>query len=311
MRLVPTFAVHGHVYNQVTHKPGQGTMLFMLPKTRSPEWDGGVNRADVDKADGSFEIRGVVPGAYELKALWFDEGKEYSATAAVEVGGADVGGVALTIASGSAVPGEIVWEGQPAIEKNDITITPIVDGMNIQFNGPTHVLTNNSFLLRDVGDGTYRPSIDGLSEDCYVKDVEYAGSSVINDGFTVARGSDARLKITVSSRGARLRGSVTDSDGLPAVGVYVVLVPNPPLRGLHRFYKDVLTDQDGKFDLRGIAPGDYAVFSWDEVEEGAWEDPDFIKPFEGKGQKITVQDGDAKTMSVLSIKSGVTPQDQP
>ncbi|MGB8519882.1 MAG: carboxypeptidase-like regulatory domain-containing protein, partial [Candidatus Tumulicola sp.] len=175
----------------------------------------------------------------------------------------------------------------------------------------TRVAPNNTFVLKEIGDGTYRAEVQGISKDCYVKDVEYAGSSVIDDGFTVARGSDASLKITISSKGARLQGSVTDSDGLPAVGVYVALLPNPPLRGMHRLYKQALTDQNGRFDLRGIAPGDYAVFSWDEVEEGAWEDPEFIKPFEDKGEKITVQDGDAKTMSLLSIKTALTPQDHP
>ena len=72
----------------------------------------------------------------------------------------------------------------------------------------------------------------------------------------------------------------------------------------------MLTDQDGKFDLRGIAPGYYAVFSWEEVEEGAWEDSEFLKPFDAKGEKITVQDGDAKTMNLASIKAAAAPQDR-
>ncbi len=311
MRMVPVFTVRGHVFNQITHKPGQGTTVFMLPKARNVQWDGNIIRAGVDKPDGSFELHDVVPGSYRLTALWFDEGKEYSSTIAIDVGGADVGGVALTLQPGSNVQGQIVWEGRPAIEKNEITIIPIMEDMNMVFAGMTHVASNGSFTFKDMGDGTYRPSVDGQSKDCYIKDVEYAGASAINEGFTVVRGSDATLKITISSRGARLQGSVVDADGLPAVGVYVALVPDAPSRGVHRLYKDAQTDQEGRFDLRGIAPGDYTVFSWDEVEEGAWEDPEFLKPFEIKGQKITVQDGDAKTMSLLSIKAGTIPQDTP
>jgi hypothetical protein len=311
MRLVPVFTVHGHIYNQITHKPGKGTIVFMLPKNRNIGWDGGINRADVDKPDGSFEIHEIIPGSYELTALWFDQGREYASTTDVEVNGGDVGGISLTIRPGTNINGYIVWEGPPAIDKDDLSVMPLMDEMSLVFTGSTRVAPNNTFVLKEIGDGTYRAEVQGISKDCYVKDVEYAGSSVINDGFTVARGSDAELKITISSKGARLQGSVTDSDGLPAVGVYVALVPNPPLRGLHRLYKQALTDQNGRFDLRGIAPGDYAVFSWDEVEEGAWEDPEFIKPFEDKGEKITVQDSEAKTMSLLSIKTAMTPQDNP
>jgi hypothetical protein len=45
------------------------------------------------------------------------------------------------------------------------------------------------------------------------------------------------------------------------------------------------------------------LFSWDEVEEGAWEDPDFLKAFEGKGEKVTVQEGDAKSVNLTPIKT--------
>ena len=34
-----------------------------------------------------------------------------------------------------------------------------------------------------------------------------------------------------------------------------------------------------------LIPTHYKLFSWDEVEEGAWEDPDFLKPFEDKGKQ--------------------------
>ena len=38
--------------------------------------------------------------------------------------------------------------------------------------------------------------------------------------------------------------------------------------------------------FRGIAPGEYKIFSWEEVEDGAWEDPDFLKLFEQKGVPV-------------------------
>ena len=59
----------------------------------------------------------------------------------------------------------------------------------------------------------------------------------------------------------------------------------------------------GHFDLRGIAPGDYKLFSWVEVESGAWEDPEFLRQFEEKGQRITLQDGDHSNVKVTAIQS--------
>jgi len=105
------------------------------------------------------------------------------------------------------------------------------------------------------------------------------------DTFIPARGSNAALEVTISSKGARVRGSVIDEDNLPAVGVWVAMLPEEARRSTRRLYKSAATDQYGHFDLRGIAPGDYKLFSWEEAESGAWEDPEFLKPFEGKGEK--------------------------
>ncbi len=52
-------------------------------------------------------------------------------------------------------------------------------------------------------------------------------------------------------------------------------------------------------------PGDYKIFSWDEVEDGAWEDPDFLRTFEDRSQRISVQDADTKTVDIVTIRTKV------
>jgi hypothetical protein len=64
------------------------------------------------------------------------------------------------------------------------------------------------------------------------------------------------LEIIVTSRGARVQGTVRDADGLPLAGVSVVLVPELSRRENYQLYKTQSTDQYGNFDLRGIVPGD-------------------------------------------------------
>ena len=98
---------------------------------------------------------------------------------------------------------------------------------------------------------------------------------------------------------------------MPLVGVWVVLVPEATRRGRLDLYKNVRTDQHGQYTITGIAPGEYRLFSWDEVEDGAWQDPDFVKPYEKKGENITVQDGDAKSAALTVIRTGVEDQPKP
>ena len=302
MRQVVVYRVRGHVYNQITHKAGAQTNIFLMPKTKSREWGGGEQRSFVQKQDGSFELADVLPGSYVLAAFWFDEGRSHTATIPIEVGNADVEGVSIAITPGSDVNGRIIWNGTPSLDQDELSVmAESPDTLN--FAGNARVTSDNVFVIKGVGDGTYMARVWGQGKDCYIKDVQYAGSSALESGFAVKGGAAGTLEITVSSRGARVQGTVADSDGLRAVGVRVVLVPEPSRRTQSTLFKEQTTDQYGHFELRGIAPGDYKLFSWEEAESGAWEDPEFLKPFEGTGEKITLQEGDQKTINLTAIRT--------
>ena len=100
-----------------------------------------------------------------------------------------------------------------------------------------------------------------------------------------------------------MEGTVLTEDNLPAAGVWVVAVPEENKRQFERLYKSERTDQNGAFSLHGLAPGKYKLFSWTEVEEGAWEDPDFLKPFEEKGETVEVQEGGAQTLQLKLMQT--------
>jgi hypothetical protein len=314
MRQVSVYHVRGHVYNQVTHRPGAETMVLLMPKSSDQRGDFGDSYTMIQKRDGSFDIPEVLPGSYSLAGIWSDQGRHYVSRVPLEVGNADVEGVAVTILVGSTVGGRVIWDGQPALERDELRIAMrSTDDSPIYFPG-SRVNPDGSFAIPDVGDGAYYAIPDGESKDCYVKDVEYAGRASLEEGFSVARGSAALLEITISSRGGRVQGTVTDEDGLPTSGVYVALVPDSETRRTkHRLYKSQTTDQYGHFDLRGIAPGDYLLFSWMEVEDGAWEDPEYMKPFleKKKGERISLQEGDTKSMNLVAIKNAGTEQQKP
>jgi hypothetical protein len=59
---------------------------------------------------------------------------------------------------------------------------------------------------------------------------------------------------------------------------------------------------DGTFKITGVTPGDYKVFSWSDVDTGAWQDPDFIKDYEGQGKPIHIGEGTAATLQVIALQ---------
>jgi hypothetical protein len=72
-------------------------------------------------------------------------------------------------------------------------------------------------------------------------------------------------------------------------GAVVALVPN--LRRYSR-YKETTTDQNGEFTLAGVAPGEYKIYSWEEIETGAYQNAEWLRRYELKGRSIVAkQDG--------------------
>jgi len=303
MRQLVVFRIRGHVYNQITNKTGTQTNIFLMPKTKGREWTGDEHQTFVQKQDGSFEIADVLPGSYVLNAMWSDEGKHHIARVPIDVGNADVEGIAVTISPGTDINGRIIWEGAPSLEQDELSVMAEPPDSMFNVGGNSRVTSANTFVLKGVGDGTYMARVWGQGKDCYIKDVQYGGSNALKDGFAVKAGAAGTLEITISSHGARVQGTVADSDGLRSVGVRVVLVPEPSRRNQSSLFKEQTTDQYGHFEIRGIAPGDYKLFSWEEVESGAWEDPEFLSPFEEKGEKISLQEGDQKTLNLTAIQT--------
>ena len=312
LRRVEVFSVRGRVYNMALRRSNASYNVFLSPR----DGDGWLSLpqrdAIVDDKNGAFTIHDLLPGPYVLGAFWLDEGKRYQAYQSIDVGNADVEGVGLTLLPGMSLNGRVAWDGQPTFDTTYRLSVYLRAADNVSgYFGHATVTPPWTFVLNDIHDLTYRVGVSGLCNDCYLKALRYGGGSSPEDTFTPARGSNAALELTVSSKGARIRGSVADTDNLPAIGVWVILVPDEARRSSRRLYKSASTDQYGRFELRGIAPGDYKLFSWEEVESGAWEDPEFLKDFEAKGEKISLQESDQKTLNVTAIRTSTRESAKP
>jgi len=143
-----------------------------------------------------------------------------------------------------------------------------------------------------------------------MKDALVNGESVLDSGLAIPAADGQRsVEILISSASARAEGTVTDKNDLPAAGAIVALVPEEGRRKLFRLYRDSATDQYGKFEIRGIAPGKYKLFAWKDVEHDAWQDPDFLKPFEEQGKEITAEENGRIAIQLkLAVTKSQSPQ---
>ena len=71
----------------------------------------------------------------------------------------------------------------------------------------------------------------------------------------------------------------------------VVAVPDEKFRKLPDRFLMASSDQHGAFTLHGVAPGNYTLYAWQDLEEEVWRDPDFLKSQEANGTSVKVEEG--------------------
>src|SRR6185369_10973502 len=101
--------------------------------------------------------------------------------------------------------------------------------------------------------------------------------------------------------GGRIDGTATDASGARGhafPGAQVVLVPNAERRGHPDQYRAVSSDEEGKFEIRGIPPGDYQLFAWENVEERAWLNSEFMMKFFDTGLPVSVPAKSSNTVQL-------------
>ena len=95
-----------------------------------------------------------------------------------------------------------------------------------------------------------------------------------------------------------------DKEQQPVTGATVVVVPQEELRrGRVMYYRTAVTDQLGNFTVKGIIPGKYKVFAWDDLEPDAYMDPEFIKAVESKGVPKEVKEGTQYAVTLTAIRA--------
>jgi hypothetical protein len=131
----------------------------------------------------------------------------------------------------------------------------------------------------------------------YLKEIRF-GDAIAKDGTITLEGAAGDLVLMLSARGAHLTGKVSamgdqmDLTGGKVLTPQVVLVPN----GAPGEARLATLDQNGAFSLSDIAPGDYKLYAFEDVPDGAWEDFDFMKEVSSAGMDIHLAEGEVKSV---------------
>jgi hypothetical protein len=160
---------------------------------------------------------------------------------------------------------------------------------------------DGSFSLAGVTPGTYRLSVTGLPRNTYVKSARLGGVDILNGGLRIDSSPNGSLDIVVGNSPGIVDATVVDERQMPVPAVTVALVPTGTQEKRYDVYRNATSDASGRIHLEGVVPGDYRIYAWESVENGAWTDPDFMRAYQNNGASIRVTEGGSASAEVRLI----------
>jgi hypothetical protein len=175
------------------------------------DWGGQPREVD---GRGQFFIKGVPPGSYVLYVSQYDQGHQYSAQQALEVGETKIDSIVVVLGGGAKLQGRVVASNGASLNFSRIRIELSAVSVDQRTGSEsTNANKDGTFELAGLSDGSYKLIVMGPERSSYLKAPRLGSEDAQQNGVQIERGATGgRLEIVVGSEVAQLEGTVTDSD---------------------------------------------------------------------------------------------------
>jgi hypothetical protein len=298
--LVRTSSISGHVTNPDGSATTSGNVNLALDGATGRGRGFGGNYGGRIQWDGAFSITNVPPGRYVLRARGDDSDMPVFATQPMSVDG-DMDGLTVSLAPGATVTGTLSLQATqsallPDVSQFRITTTP-TDLSSFGPNGNARVDKAGTFTLDGVPAGS-RWIRAQSPRGWMLTSVIVDGREMVDIPLDVRSGQHVNsISLMFTDKLSEINGTVTDEQGTPITEYTVLAFPTDS--GLWRPQaRQIMTtrpDQNAKYQLRGLPPGEYFVAAVDPAEQGEWFEPAFLDDHRSGAARLTLGEGDIKT----------------
>jgi hypothetical protein len=205
---------------------------------------------------------------------------------------------ALYTDTGEAVPATVRDRARVAARPLSSDSLPMGPGLGpAPDNG--RVTENSTFTLSGLlGPARLRVA---LPDDWSVQSMQLDGRDVMDDAIE-GRSGDAltNLRIVVTNKVNALAGTVTDANQVATGDGTVLVFADDAQKWIDdsRFVRAARPDQRGTFQIKGLPPGEYLAVALEYVEDGAWNDPEYLESIRRYGQRIRLAESGSQTLSL-------------
>jgi len=289
----PVVSIRGKVTNGLTGGPPTGASVAAFWTTYI---QGEGMPAQVSSEDGTFEIRGVAPGTYTLRADFNQDKQIFEGEQTVEVGNEGAQNVQISALPDFDAAGHVTISGTPDHPPRRVLIEFAGEGLIPRVRASAS-FPEFKFEAQLRPDRHYYARALNLPEDYYLKSVAISGHEMPPDDVLVS-GTRGDMELTFSAAGAQVEGVLYDSKGEPTRGS-VLLAPDVPQPGPPDLYRRTSADSKGKFTLHGVAPGSYRLVALESLNlDAEINEPDFLRTIGNRGQNLSVEENGKYTVAL-------------
>jgi hypothetical protein len=108
------------------------------------------------------------------------------------------------------------------------------------------------------------------------------------------------VRVVLTDRAASVSGQVMDDKGVAASKGTVIVFPDNRSKWYEnsRWVRTARPDQRGRFQIQGCPAGPYLIVAVDGVENGMWNDPEYLESLRQLAKPFTLEEGDSRTVTV-------------
>ena len=261
--------------------------------------------------DGTFTIANVPPGEYRLGAARLPgdtAGDPEVAEMTVVVDGTDLENVNLVGSVGATVSGRVIPEGASTPKWSAVTVdvrqplrnqtSPSILGA-FRNSGTARVKEDGSFVVEHVFDHA-RFQVT-LPDGWMVKSITQAGRELGDAELQLRSGEDLRdVEVVISDKVSMVSGQLTDARSQPIHDATVIVFAADSSRWFEgsRSVKAARPDQQGQWQVKALPPGEYLAIALEYVEDGSWNDPDYLESLRKLATAITLAEGGTETAAL-------------